>query len=186
MVGHLGDPRLIGAVALGAVLFTFVQWAFSFLRMGTTGFIALAYGARDFTEVNAAALRAIAVALVAGVAVLVLREPIAWVAFELVQGSAGLERLARTYYDIRMWGVPAVLLNMVALGILFGLQQMRLALITQLVLNALNASLDVLFVIGFEWGLAGVAWASKALSRSLRTIVFLSPLSSVVNVCLDS
>lgn len=160
MVGHLGDPRLIGAVALGAVLFTFVQWAFSFLRMGTTGFIALAYGARDFTEVNAAALRAIAVALIAGVAVLVLREPIAWVAFELVQGSAGLERLARTYYDIRMWGVPAVLLNMVALGILFGLQQMRLALITQLVLNALNASLDVLFVIGFEWGLAGVAWAS--------------------------
>jgi len=59
MVGHLGDPRLIGAVALGAVLFTFVQWAFSFLRMGNTGFIALTHGARDFTEVNAAAIRAI-------------------------------------------------------------------------------------------------------------------------------
>lgn len=86
----------------------------------------------------------------AGVALLVLSEPIARIAFELVQGNNGLEQLARKYYDIRMWGVPAALLNMVTLGILFGLQQMRLALITQLVLNALNASLDIVFMMGFE------------------------------------
>ena len=160
VVGHLGDARYIGAVALGAVLFTFLQWAFSFLRMGTTGFTAQALGADNLAEVNATTLRALLTAGAFGLALLVLQSPLAWVAFTLVEGSAGLEGSAREYYDARIWSAPAALFNMAILGVLFGLQHMRAALATQLVLNFLNVVLDLWFVLVLDWGVAGVAWAS--------------------------
>ena len=73
VVGHLPNPAYIGAVAVGAVVFHFLQWGLAFLRMGTTGFIAQAYGAGDLREVNATAIRTLIIALGAGALVLVLR-----------------------------------------------------------------------------------------------------------------
>ena len=160
VVGHLGDARYIGAVALGAVLFTFMQWAFSFLRMGTTGFVAQAFGASDAAEINAIFLRAMVTAVAIGLAVVIFQQPLAWFAFYVVEGSAGLEASAQEYYDARIWSAPAALVNLVVLGTLFGLQRMRAALVIQLVLNALNIILDLWFVVGLGWGVAGVAWES--------------------------
>ena len=160
MVGHLGDPSYIGAVALGSVVFIFVQWAFSFLRMGTTGFAAQSYGAKDLTEVNATAVRALLVALAVGCLLVLVQTPLANLAFYFMQGSDGVEAGARGYFEIRIWGAPAVLINMGVLGMLFALQRMRAALLTQLVLNVVNVILDAVFVIGFDLGISGVAWAS--------------------------
>ena len=98
MVGHLGDPSYIGAVALGSVVFTFVQWAFSFLRMGTTGFAAQSYGAKDLTEVNATAVRALLVALAVGCLLVLVQTPLANLAFYFMQGSDGVEAGARGYF----------------------------------------------------------------------------------------
>ena len=77
-----------------------------------------------------------------------------------MQGSAAVEAGAQSYFAIRIWGAPAVLINMAVLGMLFALQRMRAALVTQLVLNVVNVILDVVFVVGFDLGVVGVAWAS--------------------------
>ncbi len=162
VMGHLPDPAYIGGVALGAVIFSYIYWGFGFLRMGTTGLVAQAFGARDGDEVRAALARAWLVALAIGTAVLALQWPIERAAFAALEASAGVEDLARAYYGIRVWGAPAALMNYVALGWLFGMQRMGLALVLTVFLNGLNIVLDLVFVVGLGWGIEGVAWATLA------------------------
>lgn len=157
VMGQLGSPRYIGAVAIGAIIFTSVYWAFGFLRMGTTGLTAQAHGARDGGEVRAALGRALAIAAVAGLGLIVLQAPIEAAAFYLLDGSAAVEALAQGYFGIRIWSAPFALANYALLGWFIAIQRARTALALQLVLNGTNAVLDVVFVIGFGWGVAGVA-----------------------------
>lgn len=160
VVGHLPDPTYIGAVAVGAVVFHFLHWAFSFLRMGTTGFAAQALGAADHDEVNATAARALILAAIAGLAVIVFQRPLIDVSMALVDASPEVSASSAEYLEIRLWSAPAALANLALLGVLLGLQRMRDALWTQLALNVTNMALDVAFVLGFGWGVAGVAWAT--------------------------
>ncbi|HBM88101.1 MAG TPA: MATE family efflux transporter, partial [Rhodobiaceae bacterium] len=157
VIGQLGQASLIGAVAVGALIFTFLFWAFGFLRMGTTGLAAQAYGANDAGEIRATLGRALLIAAVAGIGLLLLQLPLNWVAFHLVQGSDAVEQEAQTYFSIRMWSAPFTLANYAVLGWLVGMQQTRLAMVLQIFLNGVNASLDALFVLSFGWGVAGIA-----------------------------
>jgi MATE family multidrug resistance protein len=160
VVGHLPDPIFIGAVALGAIIFNFLFWGFGFLRMGTTGFVAQAYGADDPTEVRSTLARALLLAAGFSLAVIALRGPIGLLAFWALEGSAPLESLADSYYVIRVWSAPAALANYAVLGCLIGIQNTRAALALQLVLNATNVLLDLIFVLALGWGVEGVAIAS--------------------------
>lgn len=157
VMGQLGDPKYIGAVAVGALIFTFLYWAFGFLRMGTTGLTAQAHGAADGTEVRAALARALAIAAVAGALLILLQLPLKTLSFHLVPGSAEVESLAADYFSIRIWSAPFALANYALLGWFIGLQRARTALALQVILNGVNAGLDALFVLGFGWGVAGVA-----------------------------
>lgn len=157
VIGQLGDATLIGAVAVGALIFTFIFWAFGFLRMGTTGLTAQALGARDAVEIRAALGRALLIAGIAGCGLLLLHIPVRSLAFALVQGSSGVESEAATYFGIRMWSAPFTLANYAVLGWLVGMQQTRLAMVLQIFLNGTNAGLDALFVLQFDWGVAGIA-----------------------------
>lgn len=157
VIGQLGEASLIGAVAVGALIFTFLFWAFGFLRMGTTGLTAQAYGAQDASEIRATLGRALLIAGVAGIGLLLLQLPLNWVAFQLVQGSDAVEQEAQTYFSIRMWSAPFTLANYAVLGWLVGMQQTRLAMVLQIFLNGVNASLDAIFVLHFGWGVAGIA-----------------------------
>ncbi|WP_425450298.1 MATE family efflux transporter [Virgifigura deserti] len=160
VVGHLPDPAYIGGVALGALIFSFLYWGFGFLRMGTTGFAAQAYGAGDRTELQATLLRPLILAAALGALLILLQMPIRVVALSLLTASDEVEALAHAYYDVRIWSAPAALANYALLGWLLGTQRARTALIVQLVLNGANAALDLLFVIGLGWGIVGVALAS--------------------------
>lgn len=160
VVGHLPDPVYIGAVALGAIIFNFVFWGFGFLRMGTTGFIAQAWGANKGSEIRAVLARAIALSLLLGGALIILQIPIISLALFAFDGSVTLEDQARTYFDIRIWAAPATLANYALLGALIGMQNTRAVLIAQLCLNLTNVLLDLLFVLGFDMGVAGVAAAT--------------------------
>ncbi|MBA4743099.1 MAG: MATE family efflux transporter, partial [Azoarcus sp.] len=103
VVGQIPDPAHIGAVAVAALVFTFVFWAFGFLRMGTTGLTAQALGARDGDELLACLGRAMLIAGVVGAGLIVLQWPIRETAFALLDGSERVEALAREYFDIRIW-----------------------------------------------------------------------------------
>jgi MATE family multidrug resistance protein len=160
VVGHLPDPSFIGGVAVGSVIFSFLFWGFGFLRMGTTGFTAQAHGAGDAAELRACLLRPLVLALGFGCLVILLQGPVRQVALWAMEASAEVEGHTAVYFDIRVWSAPAVLVNYVVLGWLLGVQRPRAALALQILMNGINIGLDLIFVIGLGWDVAGVAWAT--------------------------
>ncbi|MEZ5591301.1 MAG: MATE family efflux transporter [Gammaproteobacteria bacterium] len=169
VVGHLPNPAYIGAVALGAAIFSFVFWGFSFLRMGTTGFVAQAHGADDAREIRTVLARGLMLALLLGGLILLLRENIITVALAVLDSTAEIESLSADYVRLRIWAAPAMLINFTLLGALIGLQRAGLALLLQLLLNFSNIALDLLFVLGLGYAVKGVALAS-ALSEWLAAL----------------
>lgn len=160
VLGQLPEAHHIGAAALGATIFTFLFWAFGFLRMGTTGLTAQAFGASDASEVSASLARALFIAFCAGALLILLHVPLKVLALGFTEGSAPVEYETAVYFDIRIWSAPAALANYCLVGWFIGLQRARTALALQVFLNTLNAALDALFVMGFGWGVAGVAWGT--------------------------
>jgi len=160
VIGRLGDAALIGGISLGAVIFDFLGAIFYFLRSGTTGFTAQAYGAHDRTEIQAGLYRAALIAVVAGLAVALLAQPLLPFAIGAFGASAEVSAAAQRYCEIRLLAVPFMLLGYVLLGWLLGLGRSGLALFLQTVLNGLNIALNIAFVIGLGWGVAGTAIAT--------------------------
>jgi MATE family multidrug resistance protein len=157
VIGNTGSVVDLGAIALGALLFSFVYWSFGFLRMGTTGFTAQASGAGDEPEVRATLARALLLGGGIGLLLVALQRPILWISLRLLGASAEVEGLTRAYFDLRIWGAPASLATFAVLGCFVGLGRTRQVLIVQLVLNGLNAALDVYFAGGLGWGVRGIA-----------------------------
>jgi len=156
-IGNSDAPLEIGAIALGAVVFAFVYWSFGFLRMGVAGLTAQALGRDDPAEARATLARGAALGFSLGLIIVALQAPIAWTAFGLLQGSADLEFGARTYVAIRIWGAPFALATFALLGWFIGQGRTGLALAVSLWQNGINITLDVWFVLGLNWGVAGVA-----------------------------
>ena len=157
VIGNVGSITDLGAIAFGALIFSFVYWSFGFLRMGTTGFAAQASGAGDQQEVRAVLGRALLIALCLGVVLILIQWPIGLAAFSLLDGSAPVEAVAQQYFDIRIWGAPATLATFALMGLLIGLSKSRTLLIVQLFLNGLNILLDVWFAGILGWGASGIA-----------------------------
>jgi multidrug resistance protein, MATE family len=157
VIGNFGGLEDLGAIAFGAVIFSFVYWTFGFLRMSTTGFVAQAAGARDEAEVRATLWRALLLGAGLGVGLIALQWPIGRSALWLLDGSAEVEAVTASYFHLRIWGAPAALALFALMGVLIGLRRTRLLLFAQVLLNGLNIVLDVVFVAVFGWGAEGVA-----------------------------
>ncbi|MEQ8266299.1 MAG: MATE family efflux transporter [Parvibaculum sp.] len=157
VMGRLGDPKYIGAVAIGALIFTMVYWTFGFLRMGTTGLTAQAAGAMDGEEIRAALGRALLIAGGIGLALIALQFPIGLAAFALLDGGEEVERLARIYFDIRIWSAPFALANYALVGWFIGLGRANIALVLQVFLNLVNIFFNIALALGLGWGVAGIA-----------------------------
>jgi MATE family, multidrug efflux pump len=160
VVGRLGDAALLGAVALGAVIFDFLFWAFGALRMGTAGLTAQAYGAGDDAEVEVTLARALMVGAICGVGLIALQVPIMAATFALVGASDAVTEATRTYMAIRIWSAPFALANFAILGSVIGRARTDLGLLLQVVINIVNMVLAVVFVLGFGLGVAGAAFAA--------------------------
>ena len=170
VMGRLPDPAYIGAVAVGSLIFTFVFWAFGFLRMGTTGLTAQALGANNSDEVVSSLGRALLIAAAIGAALILLQWPIGMIAFSLLEGTERVETLARSYYEIRIWAAPATLANYALLGWFIGIGRTDIGLVLQLVLNIANIALDALFVLVLGWDVRGVA-AGTVLAECLAASI---------------
>ncbi|MBT3700557.1 MAG: MATE family efflux transporter [Alphaproteobacteria bacterium] len=160
VMGHLPEAWYIGAVAVGAMIFSYVYWGFGFLRMGTTGLVAQAYGANDTVEIRALLGRALLLALVLGIVIFALQWPLISGALWFIEASDKVETLAHSYFDIRVFAAPAALANYAVLGWLLGLQRAKSALMLQIFMNGVNIVLDLWFVLGLGWGVEGVALAT--------------------------
>lgn len=157
IVGHLGSAAYIGAIAVGGMLFNMVYWLFAFLRMGTSGLTAQAYGRGDRAGTAGTLFRSLAVALFISTLLIALHRPFADVAFRLVASPPAVEASARTYFAILVWGAPAVLGLYSFAGWFIGMQNARYPLYVAVTQNVVNIAASVGLVFGLGWKVEGVA-----------------------------
>lgn len=156
VIGHYGSEADLGALALGALLVNLAYWSFGFLRMATTGFVAQAAGAGDEAGVRAALARPLLTGALLGAALVGLQWPLAAVFFALMDASEAVSATSRAYFAARVWGAPAALALYALCGALVGLGRSRSLLLVQLLLNGLNAVLDVLLGGVLDLGARGI------------------------------
>ena len=162
VIGRLGQPALLGAIAAAAVIFDFVFWALGFLRLGTAGMTAQAVGAGDRDEERLTLLRALLLALALAVLVVALQKPIASIAFAALDATPAVTEAARAYYDIRIWSAPFALVNYAVLGAVIGRGRTDLGLALQVLINLTNIALNVGLVTLFGLGVRGSAFGTLA------------------------
>nr|WP_233272659.1 MATE family efflux transporter [Paraburkholderia acidisoli] len=160
VAGHLGSAADLGGVALGGLFFNFVFWGFGFLRMGTTGLVAQAYGAHDHAALRANVVRALLLAFAIGAAILLIQSPLIHYALDAIGGSAEVQRNAVAYCRARIGSAPFALANYVVLGYLLGTQRVRIALASQIFINVTNIVAVFAYVYGFGWGIGGIGAAT--------------------------
>jgi MATE family multidrug resistance protein len=157
VIGRLGEAHLLGAVALGAVIFDFVFWSFGSLRMATAGLTAQATGAGNRHEVDLTLARAFLVAGVTGLLLILLQWPIATLAFSMAGASQAVTDALSTYFFIRIWAAPFTLANYMILGSTLGRGRTDLGLLLQVAINVANIVFTMALVLGFGLGIAGAA-----------------------------
>jgi len=160
VVGQMGQAAPIAAVGVGAIILTTFYWIFGFLRMGTAGLVGQAAGAGDDAEVSAYLTRAIMVAVIGGLLLIVTQAALFYGAFWLTPVTPEVESLARTYLSIRIWTAPFAIAVFAFTGWLVAMERTMGVFYVQLVMNGLNITLDLVFVLGFGWGVGGVAIAT--------------------------
>jgi MATE family multidrug resistance protein len=157
VIGRLGEAHLLGAVALGAVIFDFVFWSFGSLRMATAGLTAQATGAADRHEVDLTLARALLVGVAVGFLLILLQKPIAAAVFVMVGASEAVTEALSTYFYLRIWVAPFTLANYVFLGSTLGRGRTDLGLVLQVAINVANILFTTTLVLGFGFGIAGAA-----------------------------
>ena len=157
ITGHLGAGVYLGAIAVGGMLFNVIYWMFSFLRMGTSGLTAQAYGRQNPHDIMDQLARGTVVAIAISLTLLLLQAPISQTALRLINPSEEVRALAALYFRICIWGAPAALLLFVFSGWYVGMQNSRLPMWIAIVQNVCNILLSVFFVYFLKMGLTGVA-----------------------------
>jgi MATE family multidrug resistance protein len=157
VIGRLGQAHLLGAIAAAAIIFDFLFWGFGFLRMGTAGLTAQAYGRGDNAEQRATLVRSLILAGAIGLCLIALQIPIAGLGFAALDASPEVTHAAKLYFDIRIWSAPFVLVNYALTGAITGRGRTDMALLLQVFINLVNIALNVSFVYGLSLGVRGSA-----------------------------
>jgi MATE family multidrug resistance protein len=157
LMGHLESDAYIGAIALGSLIFNFIYWGLGFLRMGTSGFTAQAWGREDQAETILVFARAFISAISISFVLLAIQKPIEILSFAVLKGETRVEELAMAYFRIRVWAAPAALGQFALLGFFLGMQNARLPMIVLLITNILNLICNFFFVMKLGMGSNGVA-----------------------------
>ncbi len=160
LMGQLGNPVYIGAIAIGSIIFNIIYSSFNFLRMGSTGFTAQAVGAKQKDEISLVLIRSLLVALGLATIVILFQYPIQWLSFKILGGSEDVRLLAQEYFYIRIWAAPATIGLYAFFGWFLGVQNAKVPMIIALVINVVNILLNFLFVNGFGMTSDGVAIAT--------------------------
>lgn len=156
IMGHLSGAHL-AAIAIGTQIFNLIYWNFGFLRMGTSGLTAQAYGANDMDESVRTFIRAIGIALLVALALIVLQWPLAKLSELIFEGSEGVLQMALAYFFVRIWAAPATLGLYAVKGWFIGMQNSKLPMWIAIFLNVVNILCSLLFVLVLHWDIRGVA-----------------------------
>jgi len=159
LMGRLSELHL-GAVGIGAMIFNFVYWNFGFLRMGTTGITAQAFGKKDKQDIIVTLSRALLVAIIIAVLVVLFQKPIGQLSFYLMNISEAQNDLVNAYFYTRIWAAPATLALYAFMGWFFGMQNAIYPLILTIAINVVNIICSYVLVHHYNMAVAGVAWGT--------------------------
>lgn len=167
IAGRCGDSAAtIGALAIGVSIFNFIYWNCSFIRMGTSGITAQAFGAKDFTTTTAMLVRAVGISAVLGVLMLLLQYPLGELSLRIMNGN----QIVSDYFYARIWAVPAGIMLFGLNGWFTGMQNAVIPMVTSITINVLHVLLSLWFVFGFDMGIVGIAYASVVAQWSGMTL----------------
>ncbi|WGV28916.1 guanitoxin biosynthesis MATE family efflux transporter GntT [Halotia branconii] len=169
-LGHLTEIRHLAGVALATILFNYIYWTFGFLRMGTTGMVAQAIGRKDNQSVLLIGLQHGILALILGLIILILQQPLQWLGFTILSATSQVKQSGVEFYNALVWGAPATLINFVLIGWFLGQAKSSKVLLLSAVGNCANVLLDYLFIVQWGWESRGAGLAT-AISQYLMLIV---------------
>lgn len=160
IAGRIGNDTTIGALAVGTAIFNFIYWNFAFLRMGTSGLAAQAYGADDKRETANILGRSMIAALAIAVVLLLFNRPIGRLAMRIMEGSDEVMALAAEYFYARIWAAPAAIGIFSLHGWLTGMQDSTTPMVVSIINNIINIAASLWFVFGLDMGVVGIAWGT--------------------------
>jgi len=173
IAGRLGDAASIGGIAISTMLFDLLYWNMGFLRVGTGGYTAQAYGRRDFKDAFRVLVQALGTALGAAMVIWAIQYVYLEAAFLIVDCSAETEILARNYFFIRIWAAPATLSLFVFKGWFIGMQNTISPMVVDVTVNILNLTLSIIFALGLNMGISGIALGTLVSQYAGVTLVLI-------------
>lgn len=189
IAGHLGSTVMLAAIAVGANMFNLVYWLFGFLRMGSSGLTAQAYGAEDREAATSVLCRALIIALAAGSVIIALRSPLCSLLLDSMDVTGATRAAAEEYFMIRVWAAPATLSSFAFTGWFVGMQNSRVTMWISLLVDVLNILFSLVFVFGYHRSLDGLAlgtviaqWGGVAAAASVCILRFKPRVASVHDV----
>ncbi|WP_083305418.1 guanitoxin biosynthesis MATE family efflux transporter GntT [Moorena producens] len=169
-LGHLDQIRHLAGVVIATILFNFIYKSLGFLRMGTTGVTAQAVGRNDRDAMLLVGLRNGLIALILGVLILSLHYPLRELGFALLSATPDVKFSGIAYFNARIWGAPATLLNFVLIGWFLGREMSGKVLLLSIIGNTANIVCDYFTIIRWGWESAG-AGVSVAVSQYVIVVV---------------
>ncbi|MFM7363295.1 MAG: guanitoxin biosynthesis MATE family efflux transporter GntT [Cuspidothrix sp.] len=169
-LGHLPDIRYLAGVSLATIIFSYLYKVFNFLRSSSNGMTAQAVGADDSEGILLVLLRNGLIALGVGLLILILQYPIQLLGFTFLVGATEVKNAGLDYFQARIWGAPAILLNFVLVGWFFGREMNGFVVLLSVIESLTNVVLDYFFIIRWDWGSTG-AGLTTTMSQYLALFV---------------
>ena len=160
IVGHLSDAAAIGGIAIGTMLFDLLYWNFGFLRVGTSGLTAQAYGSSNETECRRILLRSLSIAMIAAVVILMIQWLFVTAVLAIVPCSAQVASVARDYFFVRIWAAPATLSLFTFKGWFIGMQDTKSPMAVDILVNVVNMAASYYLAVKTPLGVVGVAYGT--------------------------
>ncbi len=191
VVGHMqgmtdySTATLIGGISIGGTIFSLLYWNFSFLRTGTGGLTAQAYGRGDMMECGRLLIRAEAIALGSAAVILLIQYPVVWFALKLLGATPEVEYLAQQYFLVRIWAAPATLSLMALKGWFIGMQDGVSPMLTDVTVNGVCIAASIIMCLGIHWGVVdynGIGFIGVAYATLLAQYCGLA-LAVIIIIC---
>lgn len=177
IVGHLSDAAAIGGIAIGTMLFDLLYWNFGFLRVGTSGLTAQAYGAGQRDECRKILVQSLTVAFVGALFLWAIQWLFVTGVLAIVPCSSETAEIARSYFFVRIWAAPATLMLMALKGWFIGMQDTKSPMAVDILVNVVNMAASYYLAVYTPLGVVGVAWGTfyaqySGLSLAILIMVF--------------
>ncbi len=172
IAGHLGSVVYICAISVGGTLINMLYWTFGFIRMSTSGLTAQSFGAKNHSESIHLLLRSILIALSACLLIFLMKGVIQKYAFAYMNTAPEVEEAASYYFNLCVFGAPAVMCMYSIKGWFIGMQNSVYPMIIAISINVINILCSLLFVIGLDLGITGIAMGTLVAQYSGLALAF--------------